>query len=62
MIVACLCTVTRISELEMEQNIKFFVKLGKNGNELKGMLVQIDGKNSMKKKGVNKFQMRQNRR
>ena len=40
---ACVwCAVQRISELELEQrtNIKFLVKLGKSGNEIREMLVQ----------------------
>jgi len=37
------CAATRMSELELEQrtNIKFLVKLGKSGNEIREMLVQV---------------------
>jgi len=40
-----------MSELELEQrtNIKFLVKLGKNGNEIREMLVQVYGDTAMKK-------------
>ena len=40
-----------MSELELEQrtNIKFLVKLGKSGNEIRQMLVQVYGGNAMKK-------------
>jgi len=40
-----------MSELELEQrtNIKFLVKLGKSGNEIREMLVQVYGDNAMKK-------------
>jgi len=43
-----------MSELELEQrtNIKFLVKLGKNGKEIREMLVQVDGDNAMKKTAV----------
>jgi len=46
-----------MSELELEQrkNIKFFVKLGKSGNEIRGMLVQVYGDNDMKKTAVYKW-------
>jgi len=39
------CAAVRMSELELEQrtNIKFLVKLGKSGNEIRGMLVQVYG-------------------
>ena len=39
------CAAARISELELEQrtNIKFLVKLGKSGNEIREMLVQVYG-------------------
>ena len=39
------CAATRISELELEQrtNIKFLVKLGKSGNEIREMLVKFMG-------------------
>ncbi|XP_074170634.1 COX assembly mitochondrial protein 2 homolog isoform X1 [Rhinolophus sinicus] len=41
----------RMSELELEQrtNIKFLVKLGKSGSEIRDMLVQVYGDNAMKK-------------
>jgi len=43
-----------MSELELEQrtNIKFHVKLGNNGNEIREMLVQVYGANAMKKTTV----------
>ena len=43
-----------MSELELEQrtNIKFLVKLGRSGNEIRGMLVQIYGENAMEKIAV----------
>jgi len=39
------CAAARMSELQLEQrtNIKFLVKLGKNGNEIREMLVQFTG-------------------
>ena len=39
------CAAARMLELELEQrmNIKFLVKLGKSGNEIREMFVQIDG-------------------
>ena len=42
---------TRMSELELEQrtNIKFHVKLGKSGNEIREMLVLVYVDNAMKK-------------
>jgi len=45
-----------MSELELEQRtkIKFLVKIGKSGNEIREMLVQIYGDNAMKKTAVNK--------
>ena len=44
----------RTSELELEQrtNIKFIVKLGKSGNEIREMLGQVYGDNAMKKTTV----------
>jgi len=44
----------RMLELELEQqmNIKFLVKLGKSGNEIREMLVQVYGDNAMKKTAV----------
>ena len=43
-----------MSELELEQrmNIKFLVKLGKSGNEIRDMLVQVYRDNAMKKTAV----------
>ena len=45
------CAATRILELELEQrtNIEFLVKHGKSGNEIREMLVQVYGDNTMKK-------------
>ena len=39
------CAAARMSELELEQrkNIKSIVKLGKSGNEIREMLVQVYG-------------------
>jgi len=50
------CAAERMSELELEQRtkIKFLVKIGKSGNEIREMLVQIYGDNAMKKTAVNK--------
>ena len=44
-------------ELELEQrtNIKFLVKLGKSGNEIRDTLVQFYGDNAMKKTAVYKW-------
>jgi len=44
-------------ELELEQrtNIKFLVKPGKSGNEIREMLVQVYGDNAMKKTAVYKW-------
>jgi len=44
------CAAARMSELVLEQrtNIKFLVKLGKSGNEIREMLVQVCGANAMK--------------
>jgi len=46
-----------MSELELEQrvNIKFLVKLGKSGNEIREMLVQFYGDIAMKKTAVYKW-------
>jgi len=46
-----------MSELEFEQrtNIEFLVKLGKNGNEIRQMLVHIYGDNAVKKTAVYKW-------
>ena len=51
------CAAARISELELEQqtNIKFLVNLGKSGNEIREMLVQVYGDNVMKKTAVYKL-------
>jgi len=45
-----------MSELELEQrtNIKFLVKLGKSGNEIRQILVQVYRDNAMKKTAVYK--------
>jgi len=44
-------------ELELEQrtNIKFVVKVGRSGNEVREMLVQVDRDNAMKKTAVYKW-------
>jgi len=44
-------------ELELEQrtNTKFLVKLGKSGNKIREMLVQVYGDNAMKKTAVYKW-------
>ena len=46
-----------MSELELEQQmyIKFLVELGKSGNKIKKMLVQVYGDNAMKKTAVYKW-------
>ena len=51
------CAAARISESELDQrtNIKFLVKLGKSGNEIREMLVQVYGDNAMKKTAVYKW-------
>ena len=51
------CAAAKMSELELEQrtNIKFLVKLGKSGNEIREMLVHVYGDNSMKKTAVCKW-------
>ena len=51
------CTAARMSELELEQrtNIKFLVKLGKSGNEIREMLVQVYWDNAMQKIAVCKW-------
>jgi len=36
-------------------NIKFIVKLGKSGNEIREMLVQVSGENAMKKTAIYKW-------
>jgi len=42
-------------ELEQQMNIKFLVKLGKSGNKIREMLVQVYGDNAMKKTAVYKW-------
>jgi len=51
------CAAERMSELELEQrtNIKFLVKFGKSGNEIREMLVQVYGDNGVKKTAVHKW-------
>jgi hypothetical protein len=46
-----------MSDLELEQRmkIKFLVKLEKSGNDIREMLVQVYGDNSMKKTAVYKW-------
>ena len=46
-----------MSEFELEQgtNIKFHVKLGKSGNEVRDVSVQVYGDNAMKKTAVYKW-------
>ena len=48
------CAAARMSELELQQrtNIKFLVKLGKGGNEIRRILVHVCGDNAMKKTAV----------
>jgi len=41
-------------ELNLQTNIKFLVKLGKSGNEIREMLVQVCRDNAMKKTAVYK--------
>ena len=50
------CVAARMSELELEQrtNIKFVVKIGKSGKEIREMLGQVYGVNAMKKTAVYK--------
>ena len=50
------CAAMRMSEFELEQrtNIKFLVKLGKSGKEIREMLVQVYGNDVMKKRAVYK--------
>ena len=45
-------------ELEQRTNIKFLVKLGKSGNEIRDMLVQVYGDNAMKKTADYKWMKR----
>jgi len=51
------CAAARMSEPQLEQqtNIKFLVKLGKSGNEIRELLVQVYGDNAMKKTAVYKW-------
>jgi len=52
------CAATRMSKLELREqrtNIKFLVKLGKSGNLIREMLVQVYGDNAMKKTAVCKW-------
>jgi len=51
------CATVRMLELELEQrtNIKFVVKVGRSGNEVREMLVQVDRDNAMKKTAVYKW-------
>jgi len=51
------CATARMLELELEQrtNTKFLVKLGKSGNKIREMLVQVYGDNAMKKTAVYKW-------
>jgi hypothetical protein len=46
-----------MSELELEQrtNIKFLVKHGKSGSEIREMSVQVYGNNAMKKSAIYKW-------
>jgi len=46
-----------MSELELEQRtkIKFLVKVGKIGNEIREMFVQVNGDNATKKRAVYKW-------
>ena len=46
-----------MSDLELEQqtNIKFLVKIGKSGNKIREMLLQVYGDNAMKKTAVYKW-------
>ena len=48
------CAAARMSELELEQrtNIKFRHKIGKSGNEIREILVQVYADNTMRKTAV----------
>ena len=50
------CAAAGVSEIELEQrtNIKFLVKLGNSGNEIREILGQVYGDNAMKKTAVYK--------
>ena len=45
------CAAARMSEFQLEQqtNIKFLVKLGNSGNEIRATLMKVYGDNAMKK-------------
>ena len=51
------CAAARMLELELEQrtDIKFLVRLGKSGNEIGEMIVQVYGDNAIKKIAVYKW-------
>ena len=52
------CAAARMSELKLREqrtNIKFLVKLGKSGNKIREMLVQVYGDSAMKKRAVYKW-------
>ena len=52
------CAAAGMSQLELREqrtNIKFLVKLGKSGNKIREMLVQVHGDNAMKKTAVYKW-------
>jgi len=52
------CAAARMSGLELREqrtNIKFLVKLGKSGNEIREVLVQVCRDNAMKKTAVYKW-------
>jgi len=51
------CAAARMLEFELQQRtkVKFLVKLGKSGNEIREMLVQVDGDNALKKTAVYKL-------
>jgi hypothetical protein len=42
-------------EFEQQMNIKFLVKAGENGSEIREMLLQVYGDNAMKKPAVYKW-------
>ena len=48
------CAAARMSELELEQrtNIKLLVELGKSGNKIREMFMQVYGDNAMKKTAI----------
>jgi len=50
-------TIARMLELELEQrmNIKFLVKLGKSGSEIRELLEQVYWNNAMKKTAIYKW-------